>query len=100
MVVREECGKCVLGVGKLRFDIVFYGEEYFNVYLISFIVIYDLVLCLDMLFIFGISLWVYGFKIMVWEFVKVVYVKGGKVVFVNFMKLLESIWGDIIDYWV
>ncbi|KAG8418549.1 NAD-dependent deacetylase hst3 [Metarhizium acridum] len=53
-----------------------------------------------MLLILGTSLRVHGLKVMVREFAKAVHCKGGKVVFVNFTKPPDSIWGDIIDYWV
>lgn len=97
---REERGKRALGVGKLRPDIVLYGEEHPNAHLISPIVTHDLGLSPDMLLILGTSLRVHGLKIMVREFAKAVHAKGGKVVFVNFTKPPESTWGDVIDYWV
>lgn len=97
---REERGKRALGVGKLRPDIVLYGEEHPNAHLISPIVTHDLALYPDMLLILGTSLRVHGLKVMVREFAKTVHSKGGKVVFVNFTKPPESSWGDIIDYWV
>lgn len=99
-VAREERGKRALGVGKLRPDIVLYGEEHPNSHLISPIVTHDLGLYPDMLLILGTSLRVHGLKVMVREFAKAVHSKGGKVVFVNFTKPPDSIWGDIIDYWV
>jgi hypothetical protein len=37
---------------------------------------------------------------MVREFAKAVHGKSGKVIFVNITKPSESIWGDVIDYWV
>lgn len=97
---REERGKRALGVGKLRPDIVLYGEEHPNAHLISPIITHDLALYPDMLLILGTSLRVHGLKIMVREFAKTVHSKGGKVVFVNFTKPSESSWGEIIDYWV
>ncbi|CAM1510906.1 Fc.00g084190.m01.CDS01 [Cosmosporella sp. VM-42] len=97
---REEKGKRALGVGKLRPDIVLYGEEHPNAHLISPIVTHDLALCPDMLLILGTSLRVHGLKVMVREFAKAVHAKGGKVVFVNFTKPPESSWGDVIDYWI
>lgn len=97
---REERGKRALGVGKLRPDIVLYGEEHPNAHLISPIVTHDLALSPDMLLILGTSLRVHGLKIMVREFAKAVHAKGGKVVFVNLTKPPESSWGDVIDYWV
>ena len=97
---REERGKRALGVGRLRPDIVLYGEEHPNSHLISPIVTHDLGLYPDMLLILGTSLRVHGLKVMVREFAKAVHSKGGKVVFVNFTRPPDSIWGDIIDYWV
>ncbi|KAM0253776.1 hypothetical protein ACHAP5_000354 [Fusarium lateritium] len=99
-VAREEKGKRALGVGKLRPDIVLYGEEHPNAHLISPIVTHDLALCPDLLLILGTSLRVHGLKVMVREFAKAVHAKGGKVVFVNYTKPPESSWGDVIDYWV
>lgn len=97
---RQERGKRALGVGKLRPDIVLYGEEHPSAHLISPIITNDLALSPDLLLILGTSLRVHGLKVMVREFAKTVHSKGGHVVFVNFTKPPESIWGDIIDYWV
>ncbi|KFA53224.1 hypothetical protein S40293_09763 [Stachybotrys chartarum IBT 40293] len=97
---REERGKRALGVGKLRPDIVLYGEEHPSAHLISPIITHDLALQPDMLLILGTSLRVHGLKVMVREFAKAVHTRGGTVVFVNFTKPPESSWGDIIDYWV
>lgn len=97
---REERGKRALGVGKLRPDIVLYGEEHPNAHLISPVVTHDLGLSPDMLLILGTSLKVHGLKVLVKQFAKAVHSRGGKVVFVNFTKPPESAWGDIIDYWV
>lgn len=99
-VARENRGKRALGVGKLRPDIVLYGEEHPNSHLISPIVTHDLGLCPDMLLILGTSLRVHGLKVLVREFAKAIHNRGGKVVFVNFTKPPESSWGDVIDYWV
>ena len=97
---REGRGKRALAVGKLRPDIVLYGEEHPNAHLISPIVQHDLSLAPDMLLILGTSLKVHGLKVLVREFSKAVHNRGGKVVFVNFTKPPESVWSDIIDYWV
>lgn len=97
---RQERGKRALGVGKLRPDIVLYGEDHPNAHLISPIITHDLSLYPDLLLIMGTSLRVHGLKVMVREFAKTVHSRGGHVVFVNFTKPPESIWGDIIDYWV
>ncbi|KAL0945002.1 Hst3 protein [Colletotrichum truncatum] len=97
---RQERGKRALGVGKLRPDIVLYGEEHPSAHLISPIVTHDLGLCPDLLLILGTSLKVHGLKVLVREFAKTIHSRGGKVVFVNYTKPPESSWGDIIDYWV
>ncbi|KAL2259841.1 hypothetical protein VTK26DRAFT_6331 [Humicola hyalothermophila] len=97
---REEKGKRALGVGKLRPDIVLYGEDHPHAHLISPIVQHDLSLGPDMLLILGTSMRVHGLKVLVKEFAKAVHDRGGKVVFVNFTKPPESVWADIIDYWV
>ncbi|KAI1077885.1 DHS-like NAD/FAD-binding domain-containing protein [Whalleya microplaca] len=97
---RQEKGKRALGVGKLRPDIVLYGEEHPQSDLISPIVQHDLSSNPDLLLVLGTSLRVHGLKVMVKEFAKAVHTKGGKVVFINFTKPSESAWGDIIDYWV
>ncbi|CAK7216686.1 NAD-dependent deacetylase hst3 [Sporothrix bragantina] len=97
---REGRGKRALAVGKLRPDIVLYGEEHPNAHLISPIVQHDLSLTPDMLLILGTSLKVHGLKVLVREFAKAVHSRGGKVVFVNYTKPPESVWSDIIDYWV
>jgi NAD-dependent SIR2 family protein deacetylase len=97
---RQEKGKRALGVGKLRPDIVLYGEEHPQAHLISTLVQHDLSLGPDMLLILGTSLRVHGLKVLVKEFAKAVHDRGGKVVFVNFTKPPESVWSDVIDYWV
>ncbi|TDZ19911.1 NAD-dependent histone deacetylase HST3 [Colletotrichum orbiculare MAFF 240422] len=97
---RQERGKRALGVGKLRPDIVLYGEEHPNAHLISPIVTHDLGLQPDLLLILGTSLKVHGLKVLVREFARTIHGRGGKVVFVNFTKPPESSWRDIIDYWV
>ncbi|KAH8882965.1 DHS-like NAD/FAD-binding domain-containing protein [Thozetella sp. PMI_491] len=97
---RQERGKRALGVGRLRPDIVLYGEEHPHAHLISPIVQHDLSLNPDMLLILGTSMRVHGLKVLVREFAKSVHNKGGKVVFINFTKPAESVWADIIDYWI
>jgi len=97
---REEKGKRALGVGKLRPDIVLYGEEHPHAHLIHPLVKHDLSLGPDMLLILGTSMRVHGLKVLVREFARAVHDRGGKVVFVNFTKPPESVWSDVIDYWV
>ncbi|KAI0399723.1 hypothetical protein F4802DRAFT_620856 [Xylaria palmicola] len=97
---RQEKGKRALGIGKLRPDIVLYGEEHPQSDLISPIVQHDLATSPDLLLVLGTSLRVHGLKVMVKEFAKAVHKKGGKVVFINFTKPSESAWGDVLDYWI
>ena len=93
-------GRRGLAVGRLRPDIVLYGEEHPSAHLVAPLVTYDLGLGPDVLLIMGTSLKVHGLKILVKEFAKAVHTKGGKVIFVNRTKPPESIWSDVIDYWV
>jgi NAD-dependent SIR2 family protein deacetylase len=93
-------GRRGLAVGRLRPDIVLYGEEHPHANLISPLVTNDLGLALDVMLIMGTSLRVHGLKVMVKEFAKAIHARGGKVVFVNRTRPSESTWGDVIDYWV
>lgn len=97
---RRVRGGRALTVGRLRPDIVLYGEEHPNSSLISPLITHDLKLGPDMLLVMGTSLKIHGLKIMIKEFAKVVHSRGGKVVFVNQTRPPESIWSDVIDYWV
>lgn len=97
---RQERGKRATGVGMLRPDIVLYGEENPNDHLISPILQHDLSLNPDLLLIMGTSLRVHGLKFVVKDFARAVHHKGGKVVFVNHTKPPDSVWSDVIDYWV
>lgn len=98
---RQERGKRALGVGKLRPDIVLYGEDHPESQQISSIIQHDISLAPDMLIIMGTSLKVHGLKTVVREFAKTVHNrKDGKVIFVNYTKPAESVWSDIIDFWV
>ncbi|KUJ16601.1 DHS-like NAD/FAD-binding domain-containing protein [Mollisia scopiformis] len=97
---RTSRGRRGVTIGRLRPDIVLYGEDHPHDTLISAIAEHDLSLGPDVLLIMGTSLRVHGLKIMVREFAKAVHTKGGKVVFVNQTKPSESIWGEFIDYWV
>ncbi|RDL39900.1 uncharacterized protein BP5553_04240 [Venustampulla echinocandica] len=93
-------GRRGLAIGRLRPDIVLYGEEHPNANLVGPLITHDLGLGPDLLLIMGTSLRVHGLKVMIKEFAKAIRTKGGKVVFVNRTKPAESTWGDIIDYWV
>ncbi|KFY17635.1 hypothetical protein V492_00530 [Pseudogymnoascus sp. VKM F-4246] len=97
---REGKGRRGLAVGRLRPDIVLYGEEHPSAHLVGPLITHDLSLNPDMLLILGTSMRVHGLKVMVREFAKAVHGRGGSVVFVNQTKPPDSIWGDVIDYWV
>jgi len=97
---RKGRGRRGLAIGRLRPDIVLYGEEHPKANLVAPLITHDLALSPDVLLILGTSLRVHGLKIMVKEFAKAVHAKGGKVIFVNNTKPPESTWGDVIDYWV
>lgn len=93
-------GRRELAVGRLRPDIVLYGEEHPHANLVGPLITHDIGLGPDVLLIMGTSLKVHGLKIMVKEFAKAVHSRGGTIVFVNRTKPPESTWGDVIDYWV
>jgi NAD-dependent SIR2 family protein deacetylase len=93
-------GRRGVAVGRLRPDIVLYGEEHPHDHLIHPLVTNDLGLSLDVLLIMGTSLKVHGLKVLVKEFAKAIHARGGTVVFINRTKPSESTWGDVIDYWV
>lgn len=93
-------GRRSLAVGRLRPDIVLYGEEHPSADLVGPLITHDLSLGPDVLLIMGTSLKVHGLKVMIKEFAKSIHSRGGKVVFINRTKPPESTWGDVIDYWV
>ncbi|KAI9807430.1 MAG: hypothetical protein M1833_000175 [Piccolia ochrophora] len=100
---RQKRGKREISVGQLRPNVVLYGEEHPSAQLLSPITTHDLSLSPDVLLIMGTSLRVHGLKVLVREFAKAVHArKGGKgkVVFVNNTKPSESVWSDVIDYWI
>lgn len=97
---REGRGRRRVAIGRLRPDIVLYGEQHPNEQLVGSLITHDLGLGPDVLLILGTSLRVHSLKVMVREFAKAVHARGGKVIFVNHTKPPESIWGDVIDYWV
>ncbi|KAF3767032.1 hypothetical protein M406DRAFT_39065, partial [Cryphonectria parasitica EP155] len=100
-VARQERGKRALGVGKLRPDIVLYGEEHPESHRISTIIQHDISLAPDMLIVMGTSLKVHGLKTVVREFAKTVHNrKDGKVIFVNYTKPADSVWADVFDFWI
>lgn len=100
---RRDRGKRGTKVGVLRPDIVLYGEEHPSADAVSTITTHDLGFAPDLLLILGTSLHVHGLKVLVREFAKSVHAKSGgkgKVVFVNLSKPSESVWKDVIDFWI
>lgn len=100
---RRDRGKRGTAIGKLRPNIVLYGEEHPSADVLSTIMTHDLGLAPDVLLILGTSLRVHGLKILVKEFAKAVHAKAGgkgKVIFVNLTKPAESVWNGVIDYHV
>lgn len=100
---RRNRGKRGSKIGTLRPNIVLYGEQHPSADIIGKLSVHDLGLAPDVLLILGTSLQVHGLKLLVREFAKSVHAKGrgkGKVILVNLTKPSESIWKDVIDYWV
>lgn len=100
---RRDRGKRGTKIGVLRPNIVLYGEEHPSADAVSSITTHDLGFAPDVLLIMGTSLHVHGLKILIKEFAKTVHAKAGgkgKVIFVNNTKPPESVWKDIMDYWV
>lgn len=100
---RRDRGKRGTRIGTLRPNIVLYGEEHPLADRVGKLSIHDLNLAPDLLLILGTSLQVHGLKLLVREFAKAVHAKGrgkGKVILVNLSKPSDSVWKDVIDYWV
>lgn len=100
---RRDRGKRGTKIGVLRPNVVLYGEEHPSGDAVSSITTHDLGFAPDVLLIIGTSLHVHGLKILIKEFAKSVHARAGgkgKVIFVNHTKPPESVWNDIIDYWI
>ena len=100
---RQDQGKRGTKIGTLRPNIVLYGEEHPSADIIGKLSVHDLGLAPDLLLILGTSLQVHGLKLLVREFAKSVHARGrgkGKVILVNLSKPSESVWKNVIDYWV
>ena len=100
---REHQGKRSTKVGILRPNIVLYGEEHPAADAVGSITTYDLASAPDVLLIMGTSMHVHGLKVLVKEFAKSVHARPGgkgKVIFVNHSRPSESVWKDVLDYWV
>ena len=101
--IRQAQGKRGTKVGTLRPNVVLYGEEHPSADAIGSITSNDLTMAPDLLLILGTSLHVHGLKNLVREFAKSVHARPGgkgKVVFINISRPAESIWKDVIDYWI
>lgn len=100
---REGQGRRGTSVGVLRPNVVLYGEQHPCEQSIAQMTESDLKVAPDVLLIMGTSLRVHGLKVLVREFARAVHARPGgkgKVIFVNQTKAPESVWGDMIDYWV
>ena len=100
---RQDRGKRGTKMGTLRPNVVLYGEEHPFADAVGKITASDLRMNPDVLLIVGTSLHVHGLKTMIREFAKAVHAKAGgkgKVIFVNLTRPSESVWKDVLDYWV
>ena len=100
---RQDRGKRGTKIGTLRPNIVLYGEEHPCADAVGEITASDLTMRPDVLLILGTSLHVHGLKTMVREFAKAVHAKAGgkgKVILVNLTRPSESVWKNVLDYWV
>lgn len=100
---RRGRGKRGTAVGTLRPNVILYGEEHPSAHSLSLVTTHDIGLVPDVLLILGTSLQVHGLKVLVKEFAKAVHARGGgkgKVIFINRTKPSESVWSDVIDWWV
>lgn len=100
---RRSQGRRGTAIGKLRPNVVLYGEEHPCAQELSTMITHDLRLSPQSLLIMGTSLRVHGLKTMVKEFAKAVHASGrgkGRVIFVNRTRPSDSVWSKVIDYWV
>lgn len=99
-IERLYAGKRITGgtIGRLRPNIVLYGENHPQAEILAQGLNTDLKLRPDMLIIMGTSLKVDGVKKLVRLVALAVHLKGGKVIFVNKTPLSKLIWQDHIDY--
>ncbi|KAI9816271.1 MAG: hypothetical protein M1827_001872 [Pycnora praestabilis] len=100
---RRDRGKRGVTIGTLRPNIVLYGEEHPSSSLLGPLTTHDIAIAPDVLLIMGTSLKVHGLKTLVREFSKAVHAQGGvqgRVIFVNQTKPPESVWNEVIDWWV
>ncbi|KAF8544932.1 DHS-like NAD/FAD-binding domain-containing protein [Trichophaea hybrida] len=97
---RQAAGKRGIKVGHLRPNVVLYGEEHPDAEMVGILAEADIKAAPDLMIILGTSLKVHGLKVVVKEFSKAVHAKGGKVLFVNNTPPTDSVWSDVIDYFV
>ena len=80
-----------------------YGEEHPCADAVGEMTASDLTMKPDVLLILGTSLHVHGLKTMIREFAKAVHAKAGgkgRVIFINLTRPSESVWKNVLDYWV
>ncbi|MCJ1431667.1 hypothetical protein MMC27_001022, partial [Xylographa pallens] len=98
---RENNGMRSTTIGRLRPNIVLYGEQHPLADELGAITENDLKLNPEVVLILGTSLKVNGLKVIVKEFARSVHAKTGKkrkVIFVNHTKPPGGIWREFIDY--
>lgn len=95
---RAKRNKRQTGVGRLKPNIVLYGEEHPDGDLIGRCTQSDIKAKPDFLLIAGTSLKVSGIQKLVKQAAKAVKAKGGMVVLINKTKIGGSSWKDVIDY--
>ncbi|MCJ1378625.1 hypothetical protein MMC17_001724 [Xylographa soralifera] len=101
--IREEKGMRSTTIGRLRPNIVLYGEQHPLADELGAITENDLRLGPEVVLILGTSLKVKGLQVIVKEFARSVHAKAGKkrkVIFVNHTKPPGGIWKEFIDYHV
>ncbi|MCJ1400374.1 hypothetical protein MMC11_003579 [Xylographa trunciseda] len=99
--LREDKGLRRRNIGRLRPNLVLYGEQHPSADELGAIIENDLKLSPEVVLILGTSLKVNGLQVMVKEFAKSVHAKAGKkrkVIFVNNTKPPGGIWREYIDF--
>ena len=100
---RQATGKRGLSVGALRPNIVLYGEDHPSNSVLNPFPAYDASCQPEVLIIMGTSLKVYGLQKIVREFAKAIHSlknEKGKIIFVNRTRPAESVWENVLDYYV
>ncbi|KAI5850989.1 DHS-like NAD/FAD-binding domain-containing protein [Tricharina praecox] len=97
---RQAAGKRATRIGLLRPNVVLYGEEHPDGDMVGALTEGDLGAKPDIMLILGTSLKVHGLKRIVKEFAAAIHARNGIVVFINNTAPSESVWNEVIDYYV